>query len=299
MTREEAIREIIARCGELVEKTHWCQARIEAFLGYYLRGDGIEPKRDSWPDRVLNPKLNGTSVLLKHLRDALGCFLPQTLPDPCVRALDEFVAVGTDFVSTLEDFHRLESLNVSYTSESDIFSYMTMQCADMTFEWHRQNLKAKFKAMKNSFFENARGAFSLTNRIIECSRYYHPPKTRMRTLAETLRLLESERAAPAAAHAHDVSLSQAAMLLRKRCEMENLADFAVCERTFRRWERGGASQAGYTSNCRTNLQAYMAWMDGYVIACRAHVAGKTAIVRYNENREAHNRSKADCPTDIV
>lgn len=286
MTPQLAAVEIVRLCPLIMATTDACRKQIERFLAYFVDGEGDEPFREEYPDRVLNPKLNGTCELFKRLRDALGFYLPGTLPVCCVAALSEMTRDSLSFVALLEDFARTESLEVSLTVESDIFSYMTKHpSSSISFEKHRAILKDKFKQAKNSFYQNSAFYSKVTTDILNESPMPRKKECK-RTLQEVLSKLKSKRArAPRkpARTRRAVSIAQVVELLDARCEKERLGDKKRTAKTFERWERGESTPvAGYSAACRDSLQAIIAWIDGYIVHCRAQVQTERTFVSFDE-----------------
>lgn len=306
----EAAAEIVAVCQALVGSTRDVQEGIGAFSAYFVNGEGRRPGRERWPDRLLNPKLNGTCELLKRLRLALGCFLPGTLPSECVTALAEMTDAATRFVASLEGFKRIESLERSMTAELDLFTYMTVRrCGPLTWSHHRANLKEKIKAMKASFYDNSAAYYAITSEILCLSPYgktegdamdYDAVIARLKAMRGTeepvrpvrVVAVSEEAAARLAARAPDagkgrpraVTLQQAETLLASACRSADLGDRAVTARTLRRWESGEtAALAGYTADCRDSVLAFETWVRGYIVHCRAEVRGERVFIRFDEN----------------
>lgn len=302
MKQPEAAKEIVVVCRLIMATTGTCRWQIERFLAYFVDGEGEEPPRAAYPDRALNPKLNGTSALLKRLREALGCFMPGTLPGGCLGAFSDMINDAMAFVESLQGFARTKSLEVSLTTEADVFGYMTQRpIYPISRKKHLANLKGKFKEMKQSFFANSAFYSNITTQILNESTMPRQ-RTYTRTFQDTLAKLRSKSDVrrseplpvvivggwPAAdtgcSCRRAVSVAQLVALLDERCERERLGDKKRTAKTFVRWEHGKSEPiAGYSAACRDSLPAALAWIDGYIIHCRAAVASERAFVSFNEN----------------
>lgn len=305
MKREEAAATVVEVCEWLVANTRECARRLNVFFAYFGDGVGEMPDATYYPSNVLNPKLNGTCEKHRQLLTALTAFGSGELPPVCVTALCDCQKEVASFIAVLEDYKRLDSLSTSYTCVYDIVeSLIHPSAVPQSARERRQMFRRKFRQLKESYYQNSRVWYSITTEILTAWGKRHPLVSR--SVDDILVKLKGE-APPqpvvlvgvakgvaltgGGRKRRAVSLASAVGLLKEACGKAQLADRAIGERTFRRWERGEtAAKSGYTVACRDSLQAFLAWVQCYLAECRAELAAARAQERLFEDKLYRRRS---------
>ena len=158
----------LAALEALVAHSEGLKRKIVAFFDYYRSGVGERPKRGDWPDRLLNPSINGSDDLLRELRICAERFLPGELSPRIVKALRAFSESGTELVDTIEGYLMVESLNRSYACEVDLVKYLTRETSTpIEISKHADIVKHYVKTMKDSFYKNSDAIYIVEKELME------------------------------------------------------------------------------------------------------------------------------------
>ena len=126
-----------------------------------------KPPRDLWPDRLLNPSINGAGVLLADFGYCAAQVLPGELDDETRKALFGFGKKGKELIDLIDEHTGISTLNESLSHEAKLVDYLTQRKRAVTdAAKHASNVDALINKMVGGFMTNSNALCELYKRAV-------------------------------------------------------------------------------------------------------------------------------------